>query len=146
MELGGESMTESFPSWVQFIESGWVHAKYFYERALIVIGENSQNYYRFYEGEGFESLDEFKARDPVNIFYDNQAEEFILCKREINHIDIQKALWNSESELRARVLRYELDYELATLYDALQQNDQNQVEESKRKLKKLRSEALLLEL
>ncbi|WP_246596075.1 hypothetical protein [Bacillus alkalicola] len=41
---------------------------------------------------------------------------------------------------RLSVLRMELDYELLTLFDALQTNDQEQVKKCKQKLERLRRE------
>ncbi|MFC0274673.1 hypothetical protein ACFFIX_25435 [Metabacillus herbersteinensis] len=50
-----------------------------------------------------------------------------------------------ESKNHIGVLRLELDYELATLYDAMQTNDQEKKIESKRKLEKLRKEWMRLQ-
>ncbi|MFM1654749.1 hypothetical protein ACI7RC_22015 [Brevibacillus sp. B_LB10_24] len=55
------------------------------------------------------------------------------------------ALKRRDAEERIPVLRLELDYELATLYDALQANDKSSINKSKDRLKKLRREMLLLE-
>ncbi|WP_019120770.1 hypothetical protein [Brevibacillus massiliensis] len=55
------------------------------------------------------------------------------------------ALKRRDAEERIPVLRLELDYELATLYDALQANDKHSINKSKDRLKKLRREMLLLE-
>lgn len=55
------------------------------------------------------------------------------------------ALKRRDSEERIPVLRLELDYELATLYEALENNDHQQINKSKQKLKLLRREMLLLE-
>lgn len=44
------------------------------------------------------------------------------------------------------VLLLELDYELATLYDAIQQNDDNQKGKSKTRLKEISSELELLDV
>ncbi|RNB91300.1 hypothetical protein EDM56_05775 [Brevibacillus fluminis] len=55
------------------------------------------------------------------------------------------ALKRKDAEERIPVLRLELDYELATLYDALQANDYAQICKSKELLKKLGREMLLLE-
>jgi len=56
------------------------------------------------------------------------------------------ALKRKDAEERIPVLRLELDYELATLHDALQDNDKAQVKRSKERLKQLRREMLLLEV
>ncbi|GAA4715298.1 hypothetical protein [Brevibacillus fulvus] len=56
------------------------------------------------------------------------------------------ALKRKDAEERIPVLRYELDYELATLYDALLEEDKAQIKRSKERLKKLRREMLLLEV
>ncbi|USG67508.1 hypothetical protein NDK47_09640 [Brevibacillus ruminantium] len=55
------------------------------------------------------------------------------------------ALKRRDAEERIPVLRLELDYELATLYDALQAKDTVQVRRSTERLKQLRKEMLLLE-
>ena len=55
------------------------------------------------------------------------------------------ALKRRDAEERIPVLRLELDYELSTLYDAMQVNDTDQINKSKEMLRKLRREMLLLE-
>ncbi|MDA1475691.1 hypothetical protein [Bacillus changyiensis] len=45
-----------------------------------------------------------------------------------------------EKNNRVAVLRLEVDYELAILFEALKQNDETQIELSKRKLEQLRKE------
>ncbi|MFF2093543.1 hypothetical protein [Paenibacillus sp. NPDC058174] len=57
-----------------------------------------------------------------------------------------KAFQSKRAEERAAVLRYELDYELSVLYDALQDNNEQLIADSKEKLALLRSEMLQLEL
>ena len=59
---------------------------------------------------------------------------------------IIKALKNNDSEKRIAVLRLELDYELATLYEAMVENNEEQKFESKRRLEKLRLEMIRLEV
>lgn len=60
-------------------------------------------------------------------------------KQVVNSLKMEK----KEQERKA-VLRLELDYELATLFDAIQDNDENQKNESKQKLIKIRQELLKL--
>ncbi|WP_426447344.1 hypothetical protein ACP26L_24945 [Paenibacillus sp. S-38] len=60
--------------------------------------------------------------------------------------EMMQAFRSRRPEERIPVLRLELDYELSTLYDALQAEDHEQVEASKEKLKGLRHEMLLLEM
>ncbi|MGM9986663.1 MAG: hypothetical protein ACI35O_05455 [Bacillaceae bacterium] len=55
------------------------------------------------------------------------------------------ALKRTDAEKRIPVLRLEVDYELATLYDALQQQDAAQIEACKRTLETLRLEMIRLE-
>lgn len=55
------------------------------------------------------------------------------------------ALKRRDSEERIPVLRLELDYELATLYDAIHAQDHTQMKRSTERLKQLRKEMLLLE-
>jgi len=55
------------------------------------------------------------------------------------------ALKRRDAEERIPVLRLELDYELATLHDALKEQDTKQIEQSKARLLHLRREMLLLE-
>jgi hypothetical protein len=57
-----------------------------------------------------------------------------------------KAFQSKRAEERAVVLRYELDYELSMLFDAIQDNDEEAINASKEKLTSLRSEMLQLEL
>ncbi|WP_424765910.1 hypothetical protein [Paenibacillus sp. sgz302251] len=57
-----------------------------------------------------------------------------------------KAFQSKRAEERAIILRYELDYELSMLYDALQDNREEAVAASKEKLALLRTEMLQLEL
>lgn len=57
-----------------------------------------------------------------------------------------RAFQSKRAEERAVVLRYELDYELSMLFDALQDSDEEAVTESKERLMALRSEMLQLEL
>ncbi|UCZ51876.1 hypothetical protein LGQ02_13535 [Bacillus shivajii] len=56
-----------------------------------------------------------------------------------------QTLKRRDGERRIPVLKMEIDYELLTLYDALQANEKDQIEQSKRKLEKLRYEWLRLE-
>jgi hypothetical protein len=48
-----------------------------------------------------------------------------------------------ENQTKIRVLRLELDYELAVLYEALQNKHDDKVKESKEKLNKIRNELIL---
>lgn len=56
-----------------------------------------------------------------------------------------QTLLRNDAEKRLPVVKMEINYELATLYEAMQNNDKRQIEESKQKLKDLRREFLLLE-
>nr|WP_241236348.1 hypothetical protein [Brevibacillus marinus] len=58
---------------------------------------------------------------------------------------VMAALKRRDAEERIPVLRLELDYELATLYDAMQACDVEQMERCKQRLRQLRQEMLLLE-
>jgi len=55
------------------------------------------------------------------------------------------ALKRTDAEKRIPVLRLELDYELATLFDAMTVNDSEAMIESKKKLEVLRLELIRLE-
>lgn len=55
------------------------------------------------------------------------------------------ALKRTDAEKRIPVLRLELDYELATLFDAMTINDNEAMTESKKKLEVLRLELIRLE-
>lgn len=57
-----------------------------------------------------------------------------------------QAFRSKRADERIPVLRFELDYELAVLHEALQAGDRAAVEASKRKLAELRREMLLLEV
>ncbi|WP_306345292.1 hypothetical protein [Ornithinibacillus bavariensis] len=50
-----------------------------------------------------------------------------------------------EEKERLPVLRMEIDYELLTLYDALQANDTVQIIKSKERLKTLRKQLMVLQ-
>ncbi|ANB55834.1 hypothetical protein GFC29_248 [Anoxybacillus sp. B7M1] len=56
------------------------------------------------------------------------------------------SLKRSDGERRMAVLRLELDYELATLYEAMVENDEEKKQECKRKLERLRQEFMRLQL
>jgi hypothetical protein len=58
---------------------------------------------------------------------------------------VMNTLKRTDAERRIPVLRLEIDYELATLFDALKSKDQKQINESKRKLERLRLELVRLE-
>jgi hypothetical protein len=60
--------------------------------------------------------------------------------------EVMQALRSKRPDERIPVLRMELDYELATLQDALQSGDQESVQLCKNKLLELRQEMLLLEM
>ncbi|MGN1401856.1 MAG: hypothetical protein ACI4XL_10170 [Bacillus sp. (in: firmicutes)] len=47
---------------------------------------------------------------------------------------------------RTAVLRLEMDYELATLYDAMKDNDFQQKKKSKQKLERIRRELMKLDV
>ncbi|AKC65831.1 hypothetical protein [Bacillus altitudinis] len=53
---------------------------------------------------------------------------------------IVKHGYRQEKKNRIAVWRLEVDYELSTLYEAIEQKDGIQVERSKRKLERLRKE------
>ncbi|WP_342778350.1 hypothetical protein [Melghirimyces algeriensis] len=59
--------------------------------------------------------------------------------------DVIKAFRCREPEKRIPVLRMELDYELALLYEAMVANDVHRVNQSKMRLQKLRQEMMMLE-
>lgn len=63
-------------------------------------------------------------------------------RREMKPIVKQGAM--AEKDNRAAVWRLEVDYELATLYEAMEQKDETQIEISKRKLERLRKEWIRL--
>ncbi|TJY43590.1 hypothetical protein E5161_05245 [Cohnella pontilimi] len=60
--------------------------------------------------------------------------------------DMVQAFKSKRAEIRAGVLRLEVDYELAVLHEALQQGRTEDAELSKEKLQTMRTEMLLLEL
>jgi hypothetical protein len=57
---------------------------------------------------------------------------------------VMNGLKRTDGEKRIAVLRLELDYELATLYEAMMENDEEKKKECKRKLEKLRQEMIRL--
>ncbi|QKG86011.1 hypothetical protein GXN76_10210 [Kroppenstedtia pulmonis] len=56
-----------------------------------------------------------------------------------------KAFRCQEPEKRISVLRLELDYELALLYEAMAENSTHRIDQCKARLKELRREMLMLE-
>ncbi len=55
--------------------------------------------------------------------------------------------WKKKKEENQRaVLRMEIDYELAVLFEAIQESDQEKMKKSKSKLEELRKEMLSLEV
>jgi hypothetical protein len=58
---------------------------------------------------------------------------------------VMNTLKRTDAERRIPVLKLEIDYELATLFDALKSKDQKQINDSKRKLERLRLELVRLE-
>jgi len=64
----------------------------------------------------------------------------------VTYEDMLRAFRNRRAEERIPVLRLELDYELATLYDALQSGDDDQIRRSTERLNELRLEMLRLEV
>jgi uncharacterized protein YutD len=60
--------------------------------------------------------------------------------------EMMEAFKSTRAEQRASVLRMELDYELATLHELLQEGDARRIGESKARLMELRHEMLMLEL
>lgn len=59
--------------------------------------------------------------------------------------DVIRAFKCTEPEERICVLRLELDYELAILYEAMKEQNQNQINLSLKRLKGIREELILLE-
>ncbi|WP_085524117.1 hypothetical protein [Tuberibacillus sp. Marseille-P3662] len=57
-----------------------------------------------------------------------------------------KTLRRTDAEKRIPVMRMEIDYELATLHEAIVNEDINQIEVSKQRLTELRREMLELEV
>lgn len=57
---------------------------------------------------------------------------------------ILKQQQQKETVNRIGVIKLELDYELATLFEAMQEKNEDKVSESKRKLERLRKEWLRL--
>jgi hypothetical protein len=53
-------------------------------------------------------------------------------------------LKKSGDKERTAVLRLEMDYELATLFEAIEENDEKKVKDCKQKLEKIRQELLRL--
>lgn len=60
--------------------------------------------------------------------------------------EVMQALRSKRTDDRIPILRMELDYELATLHDAMASGDVKAVMESKTKLIEMRQEMLLLEM
>lgn len=65
------------------------------------------------------------------------------CSVTVEHVI--KAYKSKDSEKRIPVLKMEIDYELAQLYEAMQEKNTHRVDQCKARLKELRREMLLLE-
>ncbi|WP_409341155.1 hypothetical protein [Paenibacillus sp. MBLB4367] len=76
------------------------------------------------------------------------VEHKIIFQREpvVTTEEMIQAMKSKRIEERIPVLRLELDYELASLYDAIQNGDREQIESSKKKLSELRQEMLTMEV
>ncbi|WP_332632245.1 hypothetical protein [Halalkalibacter flavus] len=59
---------------------------------------------------------------------------------------VVKAFIREDGEMRIPVLRLEIDYELATLHDALLDEDLLTIKQTKQRLEQLRQELILLEV
>ncbi|MEC1434186.1 hypothetical protein [Bacillus spizizenii] len=57
---------------------------------------------------------------------------------------VVKEGFKEEKNYRVAVWRLEVDYELATLYEAMQKENEEQIEQSKNKLERLRKEWIRL--
>ncbi|MBL3650105.1 hypothetical protein ABZM97_08110 [Bacillus vallismortis] len=57
---------------------------------------------------------------------------------------VVKEGFKEEKNNRVAVWRLEVDYELATLYEAIQKENEEQIEQSKNKLERLRKEWIRL--
>lgn len=86
--------------------------------------------------------------EAVRIVEIKGAEKKVIYEKSCNVTmdQVIAALKRRDSEERIPVLRLELDYELATLFEALTQENQTQVKRSTERLKQLRREMLLLEV
>ncbi|WP_331248432.1 hypothetical protein [Evansella clarkii] len=88
----------------------------------------------------------------VHVVYERIIEFALVCdsyyeakKRGVKMEKVIQTLKRIDGEKRIPVLKMEIDYELQTLYDALQANEEGQIKESKQKLERLRSELIHLE-
>ncbi|KHF40833.1 hypothetical protein [Halalkalibacter okhensis] len=59
---------------------------------------------------------------------------------------VVQAFIREDGEMRIPVLRLEIDYELATLHDALLNEDLLTIKQTKQRLEQLRQELILLEV
>lgn len=86
--------------------------------------------------------------EAVRIVEIKGAEKRVIYEKSCNVTmdQVIAALKRRDSEERIPVLRMELDYELATLFDAMSQEDKTQMKRSTERLKQLRREMLLLEV
>lgn len=58
---------------------------------------------------------------------------------------MMEAIWREEAKKQLPAIRLEIDYELVTLYDALQIDDRIQIIRSKEKLEQLRVQLMHIE-
>ncbi|GED70563.1 hypothetical protein BRE01_42650 [Brevibacillus reuszeri] len=92
-------------------------------------------------------LKHIRYGEAIRIVEIKGAEKKVIYEKSFNVTmdQVIAALKRRDLEERIPVLRLELDYELATLYDAMQAEDNAQMKQSKERLKQLRREMLLLE-
>jgi len=92
-------------------------------------------------------LKHIRYGEAIRIVEIKGAEKKVIYEKSFNVTmdQVIAALKRRDLEERIPVLRLELDYELATLYDAMQAEDNTKMKQSKERLKQLRREMLLLE-
>jgi hypothetical protein len=86
--------------------------------------------------------------EPVKIVEINGTERKILYEKEctVSMDQVLEALKRKDAEQRISVLRLEIDYELATLHEAMEKNDWKTILACKERLEALRREMLVLEV
>ncbi|MCF6093545.1 hypothetical protein L1765_06030 [Microaerobacter geothermalis] len=99
----------------------------------------------FHEGQIL--IQNFQFGIPVKVVEINGSKRKVLFEKgcTVTMEQMVEAFKREDAEQRIPVLRMEIDYELATLHEALMKEDQETISRCKERLKELRMEMLLLE-
>jgi hypothetical protein len=93
-------------------------------------------------------VQDIRYGEPVRIVQIKGAYKKILFEKEciVTMEQVTEAFNREDAEKRIPVLKLEIDYELAILFEAMNRNDKQQLSRSKQTLEKLRQEMIMLEV